>query len=232
MKWLITLLISFPSIAQTVDTMHLDTNNTYTYLALGDSYTIGEGVSLTQSFPYQTVALLRKEGYRFTAPEIVAKTGWTTDELEEGVSGYTLLEKYDFVSLLIGVNNQYRGRDIIEYKEQFERLLKRSIEIAGGKRDRVIVLSIPDYGATPYGREHNSEKISKEIDQFNTLNHALAVQYKVQYLDISNGPGDSKSNPALVGDDGLHPAANEYTKWAEKLAETILSTAGKKKPAP
>src|SRR5689334_17013746 len=103
--------------------------HTYSYLALGDSYSIGETISLNKSFPYQVVQLLRKKGYHFYAPEIIAKTGWTTDELQEAIAGSTLLSKYDFISLLIGVNNQYRGRDAIEYKEQFEEILKKAIDL-------------------------------------------------------------------------------------------------------
>ena len=109
--------------------------HTYSLLALGDSYSIGEGVMLHQNFPYQTVQILRTMGYEFHAPEIIAKTGWTTDELEEGMKGYRFLSRYDFVTLLIGVNNQYRGADIIPYKEQLEELLKKAITMANGKRN-------------------------------------------------------------------------------------------------
>lgn len=193
----------------------------YTYLALGDSYTIGEGILLHKSFPYQTVSLLRKEGYDFAAPEIIAKTGWTTDELEAGIISHRFLSKYDYVSLLIGVNNQYRGRNIMEYKEQFEHLLKKSIQLANGKPDRVLVLSIPDYGATPFGQSLNSEKVSKEIDEYNTLNKALSIQYKVHYIEITEGSRKAKTNAALVTHDGLHPSAKEYAKWSKKLAEIM-----------
>lgn len=229
MKWLILLLLPIISTAQTPDTMHVDDNHNYTYLALGDSYTIGEGVTLTKNFPYQTIAQLRKEGYDFAAPEIIAKTGWTTDELEDGIKKHKLLERYDFVSLLIGVNNQYRGRNLLEYKEQFENLIKRSIELTGGKAERVMVVSIPDYGATPFGLSLNEEKISKEIDQFNTLNKAISLQYKVHYIEITQGSRKAKENTALVAADGLHPSAKEYTKWAKKLADVMRSGARKKK---
>src|SRR5690349_18257754 len=104
--------------------------HTYTYLALGDSYTIGEAVEIHKSFPYQTVQILRKKGFAFLAPEIIAKTGWTTEELEASLKGYQFLNKYDFVTLLIGVNNQYRGQSAISYKEQFEELLKKSLALA------------------------------------------------------------------------------------------------------
>jgi len=118
----------------------------YTYLALGDSYTIGEMVPLTNSFPYQAVQLLRKEGFDFHAPEIIAKTGWTTDELQVAVNNYQFLKKYDFVSLLIGVNNQYRGRSSDDFAAEFEALLEQAIQLAHNEKGHVVVLSIPDWG--------------------------------------------------------------------------------------
>jgi lysophospholipase L1-like esterase len=196
-------------------------HHTYTYLALGDSYTIGEGVSLVKSFPYQTVSLLRKEGVEFSAPEIIAKTGWTTDELEACINSHKFLAKYDFVSLMIGVNNQYQGRSIIEYKDQFERLLKKSIGLTNGKPEHVLVLSIPDYGFTPFAQAMNAEKISKEIDEYNTLNKALSIKYKVQYIEITESSRKAKINNSLVAGDGLHPSSKEYAKWAKKLLEVM-----------
>ena len=195
----------------------------YTYLALGDSYTIGEAVELHESFPYQVVQLLRKKGYNFIAPEIIAKTGWTTDELSEGFRNYQFLSKYDFVSLLIGVNNQYRGREVIEYKQQFEELVKKAIELSHGRKDRVFIISIPDWSATPFAKENDTEKISREIDVFNSVNKAISIQYKVQYIEITSESREAKDFPALVGKDKLHPSAIAYSKWAEKIAELFAS---------
>lgn len=193
----------------------------YTFLALGDSYTVGEGLPLHKSFPYQTVSLLRKAGYSVSAPEIVAKTGWTTDELEAAVSEHTFLPKYDFVSLLIGVNNQYRGRDIIEYKEQFERLLKRAIDLAGGRPEHVVIVSIPDYGLTPYGQKLDTGKIAREIDAYNSLNRALSVQFKTLYADVTELSRTAGSEPGAVTADGLHPSEKEYAKWAKLVVQTL-----------
>lgn len=193
----------------------------HTYLALGDSYTIGESVLLQKNFPYQTVQLLRKQGYHFAAPEIIAKTGWTTDELEEGIKDHKLFAKYDFVSLLIGVNNQYRGRDVMVFKMEFEELLKKSIALADKKTSHVIVLSIPDYSVTPFAASGNPEKTAKEIDVFNNIIKAVAIQYKVQYIDITPGSRNAKEDPSLIAEDGLHPSAKEYKKWAQKLVEII-----------
>lgn len=195
----------------------------YSYLALGDSYTIGEAVPLNNSFPYQVVDALRKKEFNFSAPEIIAQTGWTTDELQVAIGNTTLLSKYDFVSLLIGVNNQYRGREALEYKEQFEELLKKAIELANGKKDRVLVISIPDYSVTPFAKEMVTEKISKEVEVFNGINKALSIQYKVQYADITETSREAKNNAALIAPDGLHPSEKEYAKWAEKIVEIISS---------
>lgn len=193
----------------------------YTYLALGDSYTIGEAVLLQNSFPYQTVQALRKQGLDFTAPEIIAKTGWTTEDLSASMANYSFSSKYDFISLLIGVNNQYRGQDIILYKEQFENLLKKTLDLAGGKKEHVFVLSIPDYSVTPFAKAMEREKISKEIDEYNKLNKALCIQYKVPYIEITDGSREAKSLPGLVAEDGLHPSAAVYAKWAKKLADAF-----------
>ncbi|MFM1794471.1 MAG: hypothetical protein RL642_856, partial [Bacteroidota bacterium] len=158
-----------------------DAQKTYSYLALGDSYTIGESLPLADNFPHQTVDLLRKKGKQFDQPTIVAKTGWTTDELMAAIGKRELKKQYDFVSLLIGVNNQYRGRDIQTYQKEFEELLKLAIQFAGGKPENVFVLSIPDWGATPFAEGRDREKIKKEIDQFNAANHGISKSFKVNY---------------------------------------------------
>jgi lysophospholipase L1-like esterase len=195
----------------------------YSYLALGDSYTVGEAVDLQKNFPYRVVQSLRNKNYKFYAPEILAKTGWTTDELQHAINQYLFLPKYDFVTLLIGVNNQYRSRDVIEYKQQFEELLKKAIELANGKKEHVIVVSIPDYSVTPFANSMDAEKIAKEIDVFNSINKAVSIQYKVHYIDIINGSRSSKDDPELVAPDGLHPSEKEYAKWSEKIVEVIIS---------
>ncbi|MES2882380.1 MAG: SGNH/GDSL hydrolase family protein [Bacteroidota bacterium] len=194
----------------------------YTYLALGDSYTIGESLLLTESFPYQTVQLLRKKGLQFSAPEIIAKTGFTTDELEEAIAVQQLLPKYDFVTLLIGVNNQYRGRDEVLYKMEFEELLKKAIAFCNGKPSHVIVLSIPDYSSTPFAIQMNKEKIAKEIDVFNNINHSLSIQYKVHYANTAATTKDAEPEQELFAADGLHPSGRAYKKWAETIAEIIV----------
>ena len=190
------------------------------YLALGDSYTIGEGVLLFKSFPYLTVQILRKVGITINAPEIIAKTGWTTDELISGINNHTLLSQYNFVTLLIGVNNQYRERLLEEYKSEFEVLLKRALTLVN-KKDHVIVLSIPDYSVTPFALTKDKNKITKEIELFNSVNKALSIQYKVQYVDITDVSRNAFYDETLIASDGLHPSEKQYEKWAIKVAELI-----------
>lgn len=189
----------------------------YSFLALGDSYTIGESVPPQDNFPNQTVQVLKNDGFNFTSPEIVAKTGWTTDELQTAINARTLLPKYDFVTLLIGVNNQYRGRTVDNYKPEFESLLKQAIQFAGNDTSHVIVLSIPDWGATPFANGRDRIQIAREIDEYNAANKMIAASYKVYYIDITPGTREAINDPSLVAGDGLHPSAKEYKRWAEKL---------------
>jgi len=196
-------------------------NTAKTYLALGDSYTIGEQVLLKDSFPYQLVQLLRKKSLPFTAPEIIAKTGWTTDELLAGIDALELLPGYDLVTLLIGVNNQYRGRATENYAVEFTTLLKMSIQFAGNKPGQVVVVSIPDWGVTPFASGRNREQIAEKIDAFNTINKSVAMDYGVHYIDITPSSREAATQTNLLAEDGLHPSARAYRQWAEKIAAII-----------
>jgi lysophospholipase L1-like esterase len=198
-------------------------SRSYTYLALGDSYTIGEQVPLSKNFPSQTVELLRKNGYDFGAPEIVARTGWTTDELELAINNHSFDKEYDFVTLLIGVNNQYRGRSSSEYEDQFETLLEQAIQFAGNDSDHVAVLSIPDWGVTPFANGGDRKQIAKEIDAFNTVNRQIARKYHIHYIDITPFTREAAHDPSLLAPDGLHPSAKEYKRWAEIISAWIKS---------
>lgn len=192
-----------------------------TFLALGDSYTIGEAVPLQKSFPYQTVQQLRRSGWNFVAPEIVAQTGWTTEDLKKSMEGYTFLPAYDVVSVLIGVNNQYQGRPLAEYEEHFEAILQEAIRLAGGQNKRVLVVSIPDYGVTPFAQKLEPAKIEAEIDMFNKTAFLKTQAYKTGFVDITLGSREAKNYPDLLASDGLHPSAKEYNKWAVKLTAFI-----------
>ncbi len=193
----------------------------YSYLALGDSYTIGEGVLLHESFPFQTVKMLRNMGVPVTAPEIIAKTGWRTDELRSAMEKHTFLDKYHFVSLLIGVNNQYQQQPVIAYKENLEYLLQRALELADGKPDAVALLSIPDYGLTPFAQDRDREAISRDLDIYNNIGKALSLQYKVHHIDIIPSSKAVQQEPHLLAEDGLHSSPLLYQQWAETLAPLI-----------
>ncbi len=195
----------------------------FTFQALGDSYTIGESVPATENFPNQTVQLLKKAGYDFESPEIIAKTGWTTDELQGAIQQQQFRSSYDFVTLLIGVNNQYRGRSVEEYKPEFESLLLQAIQFAGNNPDHVIVLSIPDWGATPFAADRDRKQIAKEIDAFNEANKNISKIYKVNYLNITPGTREAAGDLSLVATDGLHPSGKEYSRWADQLKIIIQS---------
>lgn len=194
----------------------------YSYLALGDSYTIGEAVLLAESFPYQTVQLLRNHQIEITAPEIIAKTGWTTDELNAAILQTYFLKQYDFVSLLIGVNNQYRGRTVENYEQEFEDLLKKAIELAGNNSTHTYVLSIPDWGVTKFAKDRDINKIAKEIDAYNTACKRITLKYHAKFLDCTLQQREDCNNEAMMASDGLHPSALEYSKWAKKLANAIV----------
>lgn len=194
----------------------------YTYLALGDSYTIGESVPTTQNFPNQVVTLLRNEKIPFEDPTIIATTGWTTDELADQLTKVRLRVPYRFVTLLIGVNNQYRGRSLAEYKKEFTALLEQAIGYAGGKTNHVIVLSIPDWGVTPFAEGRDRNKIAKEIDAFNAANEAISKQYKVHYINITPFTREAATDHTLVAEDSLHPSAKDYARWAEKVKEIMV----------
>jgi len=193
----------------------------HSYLALGDSYTIGQSVMASENFPNQTVQLLKNQGYDFKSPEIVATTGWTTDELQNNINNHSFIPPYDIVTLLIGVNNQYRGRPVDTYKPEFENLLKQAIQFAGGKADRVIVLSIPDWGVTPFASSRDRDQIAREIDEYNAANKTISENYKVNYIDITPWTREAANDLSLLAADGLHPSAKEYKRWSEKLAEKI-----------
>lgn len=195
----------------------------FSYLALGDSYTIGEGVLLTDSFPFQLVKMLRNIGLPFAAPEIIAKTGWRTDELRSAMEKHTFLDKYHFVTLLIGVNNQYQHQPVEEYKAALEHLLQRALELADGKAESVAVLSIPDYGVTPFADRLDREVIGPEIDIFNNIGKALTLQYRVHHLDITSSSRSAQDSPDLLAEDRLHPSHLLYQQWAEQLSPLVAN---------
>lgn len=200
----------------------LSKNSVIRFLALGDSYTIGESVAEDQRWPVQLAKALAEEGYRVAPPDIIATTGWRTDELRDAVAARSLMSDYDLVSLLIGVNNQYQGRTISQYRKEFRDLLGIAIAHAGGNPSRVIVLSIPDYGYTPFGRE-KQVGISEAIDAFNAVNKTITEQKGVTYIDITDISRRGLTDPKLVADDGLHPSGKMYGLWIERVISSITA---------
>lgn len=188
------------------------------YLALGDSYTIGEGVDMESRFPQQLSRRLRDDGLEVQL-DVVARTGWTTDELWQGIEDADLTRPYDLVTLLIGVNNQYRGRDIEEYSRDFDFLLTKAIGFAGGNPRQVIVISIPDWGVTPFAQERRTltSQISTEIDNFNEVNRKQAENAGVQYVNITPISREAEADRTLLAVDGLHPSGRMYSEWVELI---------------
>jgi lysophospholipase L1-like esterase len=184
------------------------------FLSLGDSYTIGESVPPDQRWPVQLAAWLRKEGAAIDEPQIIATTGWTTDELWAGMDRAAPRGPFELVSLLIGVNNQYRGRPVAEYQTQFDALLGRAIQLAGAQARRVLVLSIPDWGVTPFARSRDPAAIGRDIDEFNAANARAARLAGAQYVDVTPVSRLAATDAALIAGDGLHPSGKMYAEWA------------------
>jgi len=184
------------------------------YLALGDSYSIGEGVPAAGRWPMQLAARLRTEGVALDDPTIVATTGWTTDELSTAMDATAFAPPYELVSLLIGVNNQYRGRSAEDYHVEFRRMLARAITLAGGQAKHVLVLSIPDWGVTPFAASsgRDLDQIARELDVYNAIAADEVKRVSAHWVDIT---GISRENPALLAEDGLHPSSAQYALWME-----------------
>ena len=193
------------------------------YLALGDSYTIGEGVAESERWPVQLVGLLRTAGVHIAEPHIVARTGWTTDELGAALDGTVLRPPYDLVSLLIGVNNQYRSRPLGEYGDEFAILLERAVDYAGGAPGRVLVLSVPDWGRTPFAAGRDEMSIGAEIDAFNAVNRRISVTRGAAYVDITSATRALGAGPDNVVSDGLHPSATVYELWARLALSAAIA---------
>lgn len=202
------------------------------FLALGDSYTIGEGVPEAGRWPVQLADLLRARGIALDAPRIIATTGWTTDELDAGIDAANAADPiptdHALVSLLIGVNNQYRGRSLAEYEVQFAGLLERAIEFAAGEASRVIVLAIPDWGVTPFAIQSGRDRaqIATQLDAFNLAAQRMTEARGARFVDTAPVSRERGGEVAMLADDGLHPSAAMYALWAEAALATAENAAG------
>lgn len=190
------------------------------YLALGDSYTIGESVAEGERWPNQLAALLSSRGMPVEKPTIIATTGWRTDNLANAIKIARLKDDFDLVSLLIGVNNQYQGKPVGQYVADFEKLLNTAIRLAKGERKNIFVVSIPDYGYTPFGIK-DKETISRQIDQYNEAAKKVCGQHQISYVNITDISREALNDPQLVAPDGLHPSGKMYRLWSQKIASEI-----------
>lgn len=194
----------------------------FSYLALGDSYTIGQSVAINERYPVQATALLYNDSIQFYSPEIIAQTGWTTANLLSRLNNKPPVKTtYDIVTLLIGVNNQYQGLSQDQYRAEFEILINKAIQYANNKKERVIILSIPDYSVTPFANGYDKKKIAAQIDSFNVINKEITVAKGITYIDITPSTREAATDAGLVAYDGLHPSGKEYAKWAAWLAPLI-----------
>ncbi len=196
----------------------------FVHLALGDSYTIGEAVNVDERWPVQLAHRLRKDSIKID-PVIVATTGWTTDELMSGIVKADVEGPYDFVSLLIGVNNQYRGYPIDQYEKEFKELLDQAIQFADGNPYNVMVVSIPDYGVTPFAKKKmlDPEKIAKELDNYNAIAEKISKLRDVKFINITQGSRKAADNPSLIASDGLHPSGKMYKMWVDQMYDHVFN---------
>jgi lysophospholipase L1-like esterase len=193
-------------------------SNSIKFLALGDSYTIGESVKEEERWPEVLAAELRKSGKTVEKPRIIATTGWRTDQLKKAIEDARLKPEYNLVSLLIGVNNQYQGKSTERYAPEFEELLNMAIKLAGGKKENVFVVSIPDYGFTPFGQPQQAQ-ISKALDEYNAINKKITEKAGVRYCNITDISRKGFEQPDLVADDKLHPSGKQYKLWVDRILE-------------
>lgn len=225
MKYLYFLLIGIliSGCNSTIDTTSNETpqDPSYTFLALGDSYTIGESVEETERWPVQLAERLRQRGFKMAAPKIIARTGWTTTNLLKGMDNDLETQRdFDLVSILIGVNNQYQNKPITEYEEELRQIFRRAINHSKTLEAGVFAVSIPDYGYTPFG-SRDKEDISAEIDRFNAVFKRVAAEFNVDFYNITPISREAEANPGLITSDDLHPSAEMYRQWVDLFAAQV-----------
>ena len=192
-----------------------------TYLALGDSYTIGTSVAFSENYPNQLAdSILAKTGVSL-AVKIIAQNGWRTDDLQRGIKCTDLDEKYDLVSLLIGVNNQYQGLSIADFERDFRSLLDSAIQYSGGEKDHIFVLSIPNYGYTPFGAD-KKEETTKELAFFNSRSKTICEEYEIDFYTITEISLEAETNAEFRAKDDLHPSGTQYAAWVSSFLDEVI----------
>ncbi len=191
------------------------------FLALGDSYTIGESVAEKDRWPVQLAKVMSERGQKTDAPRIIATTGWRTDQLKKAIQDANLQSDWGMVSLLIGVNNQYQKKTAESYAPEFEELLDMAVKLAGGRKENVFVVSIPDYGYTPFGKPTQAE-ISRAIDEFNSVSRDITARKGIKYVEITDLTREGLSRPEYVAPDGLHPSGVMYSLWVERILAALV----------
>lgn len=218
MKYILIII----SLSHTMMHAQINTTSIHTYLALGDSYTIGESVAEEDRFPIQLVRRLNEAGYSISNPKIIAKTAWTTDELMAAIVQEHIEDQtFDMVSLLIGVNNQYRGRDVEVYRREFTELVSMAVKFARNNVKNVFVVSIPDWGMTPFGKKSPKQNISQNINLFNKVNKEVCIKMGILYIDITPDSRLADKDPDLIANDGLHPSAKMYANWVDHIIREL-----------
>ena len=190
-------------------------------LCLGDSYTIGEGVPESERWPSQLADALRKRSLSVADPQVIARTGWTTANLQDAIQAAELKPPYDLVTLLIGVNDQFQRKEHDDYAARLDALVKRALELAGGRKERVVIVSIPDYSVTPFGKRFDPERTTQELEHFNATGLAAAKQAGLAYVDITPGSKRAATEGALLAPDGLHPSAAMYAEWVQAILPVV-----------
>ena len=213
-----------PTSATQVEPRKETDNRELRYLALGDSYTIGQSVDISERWPAQLARRLREASINVADAQIIARTGWTTEDLAKGIEVASPVGPFDIVTLSIGVNNQYQSLDINQYEQEFAALLKSAVKFAGDRPSHVIVVSIPDWGITPFASGLNREEIGKEIDQFNMINREETTLIGATYIDVTGISREAGTEPDLLATDGLHPSGKMYSRWVDLILPVAIST--------
>ena len=200
-----------------------NTNEAISYLALGDSYTIGESVDSTQRWPVQLAdSLTTHYGLKVSEPNIIATTGWTTDELQAGIESEGISQKYDMISLLIGVNNQYRSYPFEQYEKEYEALIKWAIQHSNNGASGVFAVSIPNYGVTPFGLSRGEDSIRTELLAYDAKAAEICARFGIPFINITPISEEAKSNTKLVAEDNLHPSGLQYTAWVQHMLPNVI----------